>query len=59
VSDINKSEDICKTTLAWLDKQAERRIITLLEQLLKKLIKARYEEISITKEANLRQRAKR
>jgi hypothetical protein len=59
LGDVNKQKDICKTTLAWLDKQAERRIISPLEQILKELIKVRYEEISTTKETIWRQRAKR
>jgi hypothetical protein len=59
VGDVNKQEKIYKIILVWLDKQSERRTITLLEQLIKKLIKARYEETSLTKETILRQRAKR
>jgi hypothetical protein len=59
LGDINNQEEVCKTALKWLEKQEENRHITSLEKIMKKILRERFEEISIIKETIWSQRAKR
>jgi hypothetical protein len=54
LGDVNSQEEICKSVLAWLDKQQDMRQLSYLESLMKTLLIDRYQQIAKDK-----QRAKR
>jgi hypothetical protein len=59
LGDINSQEEICKSVLAWLDKQQDIRQLSHLESLMKTLLTDKYKQIAKDKEMIWKQRAKR